>query len=303
MSVHADDPAVTRPLDASTLAAWPLPAHADGDKKQRGTVLVIGGSPVTVGAVLLAGLAALRMGAGRLQLATEAASRPHLGIAVPEALVLGLDADEEGGLLADPAQGRLWSCLAGASSVLFGVGMVGRAAAARLLGEVVQRMDPAATLVLDALGLACLRDLPPEHRDALRGRLALTPNDEELALLEPLGADPNLGRADRVRHIAHDLGALVSCFGCVAAPDGTIWQAEASCPGLGTSGSGDVLAGLVVGAAARADDLVQAGCWATAVHLDAGAYLSARCGGLGFLARELLDAVPTVMQRLADAGS
>lgn len=88
------------------LRAWPLP-DPQGDKESRGTVLVVGGSRFTPGAVLLAGVAALRAGAGRLQLAVDQTTAAALSIAVPEAKVVGLPekgADVPGELLDMAAQ-------------------------------------------------------------------------------------------------------------------------------------------------------------------------------------------------------
>jgi ADP-dependent NAD(P)H-hydrate dehydratase len=73
------------------LRAWPLP-DPQGDKESRGTVLVVGGSRFTPGAILLVGVAALRAGAGRLQLAVDQTTAAALSIAVPEAKVVGLPA-------------------------------------------------------------------------------------------------------------------------------------------------------------------------------------------------------------------
>jgi ADP-dependent NAD(P)H-hydrate dehydratase len=89
VSPRAEDPldrGGVRPLDAEALRAWPLPIDDDGDKYSRGTVLIIGGSITTPGAVLLAGRAALRMGAGRLQIATAAEAALHVAIALPDAV-------------------------------------------------------------------------------------------------------------------------------------------------------------------------------------------------------------------------
>ena len=69
--------AATVPLDAALLRAWPMPVRQGGDKFARGTAVVVGGSPRTPGAVRLAGEAALRMGAGRLQIATASRGRGH----------------------------------------------------------------------------------------------------------------------------------------------------------------------------------------------------------------------------------
>ena len=78
-------------VTAELLHQLPLPqASDDSDKDDRGRVLVIAGSPEVPGAALLAGVAALRAGAGKLQIATASSIAPHLGLAVPEALVVAL---------------------------------------------------------------------------------------------------------------------------------------------------------------------------------------------------------------------
>src|SRR3954447_16202686 len=78
---------------------WPLdPPDQEVTKNERGTVLVVGGARSTPGAVLLAGIAALRVGAGRLTVATCEDYAGSLGVAMPEAGVFGLPTTEGGGL-------------------------------------------------------------------------------------------------------------------------------------------------------------------------------------------------------------
>lgn len=91
---------------------------------------------------------------------------------------------------------------------------------------------------------------------------------------------------------------MVSCRGWIADPQGALWQVATGHSGLGTSGSGDVLAGAVVGLLARGAEPAQAACWATHIHAAAGDRLSARIGPLGFLARELVDELPVVITEL-----
>ena len=101
---RADSPTA---LDAALLRAWPLPVDEHGDKLARGTVLVVAGSTTTAGAALLAGTAALRMGAGRLQIATAAPVSIGLSVAMPEAMVLPLPVDDEGEMLAQGVEDAL----------------------------------------------------------------------------------------------------------------------------------------------------------------------------------------------------
>ena len=70
-------------------------------------------------------------------------------------------------------------------------------------------------------------------------------------------------------------------------------------PGLGTSGSGDTLAGVIAGFAARGSDALTAALWGVFVHAAAGKRLAARIGTVGFLAREILPEVPGIVDRLS----
>jgi NAD(P)H-hydrate repair Nnr-like enzyme with NAD(P)H-hydrate dehydratase domain len=85
----------------------------------------------------------------------------------------------------------------------------------------------------------------------------------------------------------------------IAAPDGRLWVHPDGCHGLGTSGSGDVLAGIIAGLAARGATPQQAALWGTVLHGTAGRELSRRVGTLGFLAREIAGGVPGLLDRLA----
>jgi NAD(P)H-hydrate repair Nnr-like enzyme with NAD(P)H-hydrate dehydratase domain len=125
----------------------------------------------------------------------------------------------------------------------------------------------------------------------------MTPNSAEACrLLERDLDDP----ATDVPAIAKRYQAVVSCQGWIADPDGGCWQITTGHVGLGTSGSGDVLAGALAGLRARGATASQAACWGTYLHAAAGDRLTARVGKLGFLARELLDEMPGVMAELVN---
>jgi hydroxyethylthiazole kinase-like uncharacterized protein yjeF len=294
VSARAEPPSTPAALEAALLSSWPLGVDASDTKATRGTALVVGGSRFTSGAVLLSGLAALRMGAGRLQLVAADTVADHLSIAVPEAMVLPLGLCGSGALRLPSGDDPLIRHVGRAQSLAIGPGLVDEDEATALL-ELVLRATGAQTVVtIDALALRCLPALDPALLAGLRGRLILTPNDEELTALVSDDVDAT-DRVGRCAHVADLYGAVVTSFGVVAAPDGRLWAIGHSCPGLGTSGSGDVLAGLAAGAAARAGDPVRAACWATYVHTEAGLRLTRRCGPVSFLARELIDEATGVM--------
>jgi ADP-dependent NAD(P)H-hydrate dehydratase len=265
-------------LTPQLLREWPLPSPGEGGgKHERGTVHVIGGAVSTPGAVLLAGLSALRVGAGRLQITTVEATAVALAVQVPEAMVRGATADDAGSLTEVEA--------GSADAVVLGPGVLGDGIQ-KLVRSVVSGLQGA--LVLDALALV---DLEPQH---LGSRAVLTPNLDELEALAGRAGDD----LDRAREVSARFSAVVCTQGWVAAPDGRCWRNEAGSVGLGTSGSGDVLAGVVGGLLARGAAPDQAACWGAYLHAAAGDLLAGRRTPLGYLARELSEAVPEVLSGL-----
>lgn len=274
------------PLTDTLLSSWPLPSDPEDNKFDRGTTVVIGGTSAMAGAVLLAGEAALRVGAGRLQIATVEPAVPALMAAVPEALVEGHPCSPRGNVDAARVSEGFLRRLQSASAVLIGPGTHDVPETSALLARVLPRIGAETVVVLDAAAIPAIASVRPELR-SFRGRLVMTPNEGE--------AEALVGRATDAASIARAEGAVVSMDGLVASHDGRSWLAAQRLPGLGTSGSGDVLAGLAAGTAARSRDAAQAACWATYLHVAAGADAGRRIGPIGFLARDLLPAVPRLM--------
>ena len=279
-------------LTPATLRKWPLP-RVTGDKHARGTVLIVGGARQTPGAVLLATEAALRLGAGRVQIATTGSTATHLAVALPEAYVEALPESPAGDLLPSAAP-RILELATGADAVLMGPGLSDPLASAHLLGEVVPHLD--VTLVLDALATAYLT--PDLRRVAhLEGRVLLTPNVSELAAT--LGRDATDVRGDTeaaTRSLARQTRATVLSgdeTSYVATPDGRCWSTSAGTSGLATAGSGDVKAGAVVALCARGVAVEQAAVWAAHCHGVAGNRLGARWPG--FLARDVVRELPAAL--------
>ncbi|MCW2777674.1 MAG: NAD(P)H-hydrate dehydratase [Frankiales bacterium] len=279
-------PAVVTPR---LLRAWPLPEPSDdGDNHDRGTVLVVGGADSTPGAVLLAGLAALRVGAGRLQVATVRATQAALGVALPEAMVLGLEAGPSGSL-APSVAADLESAVDSAAVVVLGPGLLDKGEVGELLAALLPKVAHA-SVVLDAVALSALATRA-DLCGPLSGRLVLTPNGGEVKAL-CRGDDLD------VPGLAARYGAVVAASREVADPDGGWWSSETGGIGLGTSGSGDVLAGVVGGLLARGCTPSQAAVWGQYVHAAAGDRLAADLGRTGYLARELLDELVPVLSGL-----
>src|SRR4051812_26578512 len=134
----------SQPVSEELLRAWPLPQPDDADsKEERGRILVVGGSRSVPGAVRLAGEAALRVGAGKLQLATAASVAPGLALAVPEALVVALDEEDDGTLRADAGK-VVAERAAGVQALVVGVGMSEPDAVREIVRTLVEVEGPSA---------------------------------------------------------------------------------------------------------------------------------------------------------------
>jgi len=291
---------VTPPL----LRDRPLPpVGVTTDKGSRGRVLVIGGTTETPGGVLLAGLAALRVGAGKLQLATAAVAAPMLAVAVPEARVVALPADGDGISPSRVAE-VIGPLVARSDAVVVGTGTMDPDATGALLREVVPMIADDAALVVDAGALPVLHDAP-EILESMGARAVVIPNPNEAAQLlgvevEAIGDDPEAAIVEAVAR----LGCVVALRApdtLIAAPGSGLYLDRCGHPALGTSGSGDVFAGALAGLLARGADPLDATLWAVQLHGRAGEQAAGSVGGQGILARELVDELPRALVGVAGA--
>ena len=291
----AGEPAWTR-LDPHLLRRWPLPHVADdADKEARGRVLVIAGSREIPGAALLAGIAALRAGACKLVVATAQSVAQPLALALPEAREIALPETDRGALAPDAVE-LLADSARETQVALLGPGLMDDTGTCRVVEGLLPLLAHA-PVVLDALAMDIVRRHPRFDQPLL-----LTPHAGEMAHLlgqgkEDILADP-LRAALTAARTWNAVIALKGATTVIATPWGACWRHEGGHPGLATSGSGDVLAGLIAGLAARQAPLEQACAWGVVLHAQAGAALARRLGPLGFLARELAAEIPPLVSRL-----
>jgi hydroxyethylthiazole kinase-like uncharacterized protein yjeF len=294
-----------RDVDTTLLRSWPLPVPSDdADKEDRGHVLVLGGSREMPGAVILAATAALRAGAGKLTIATGRSVAQLVALAIPESRVLGLAENDAGGFTVE-AVAALDPLADKISAILIGPGMRDETATARLVHALLPRLEGSDTKVLlDAEAMGAVLH-PPAGAAPFRFNVPVlfTPHAGEMAHLTGIDKDAIGDAPDRhALEAAQRWNAVVALKGArtvIAAPDGEHWQHEGGNVGLATSGSGDVLAGIVAGLAARGATLAQAVAWGVALHARAGETLAGRFGKLGYLARELCDTIPALLEQAA----
>lgn len=278
----------------------PLPRPDEsGGKEQRGRVLVIGGGRETPGAIVLAGTASLRAGAGKLQIATGDGNAPLVASLIPESRVVSIPETKTGAWGASAVK-ALREHAEGANALCVGPGMLENVWVGRFVKNLLN-VRVKAKVVLDAGAINSLS----EGREFLRsfeGRAVVTPNAEELAAVfgvceERVAARPR----EYALRAAEKFGAVVVLKGRethIADTDGASLVNRRGALGLGTSGSGDILAGIVAGLLARGASPLVASAWGVFVHALAGERLAKRVGRLGFLARELLPEIPLVMNDL-----
>lgn len=274
-------------LDADLLQSFPLPRlPAESDKEDRGQALIVAGSREVPGAAILAAVAALRAGAGKLQVVTDPDVAVPIAIALTGARVLaGFAASIE--------------AIKTASATTLGPGMDRGAELETLLSEVLA-LRGETPLILDAAPLCCLTGFDAQVRE-WPGGVALLPHSREMGLLlecdaEEVEMDP-LHAAQRAAERYGAVALVKGGISMIAAPDGRAFRFRGGGVGLATSGSGDVLAGIVGGIAARGADPLTATLWGVWLHGEAGRALSTRIGKVGFLAHEIANEVPGLLGR------
>ena len=285
------------PLDRDLLKRFAIPEH-DGanDKDDRGRILVIGGSRAIPGGALLAATGALRAGAGKLQIATVDSIAIPLAIAMPEALVAGHPEGEDGGFH-DAAIPLLSDRCNSVDAVVIGPGMRDGPVVEQLLATVLA-LNPAMPLVVDAAALAASPANDAGFK-AWKGGAVMLPHIGEMATLlqidkHEVDADRD-GAARRAAKRYQSVTLMKGPTSTIVAPDGETFVYAGGGIGLGTSGSGDTLAGIVGGLLARGMDPLGATLWGVWLHGEAGRRLAQAQGPVGFLAREIPGLVPGLL--------
>jgi len=299
---------------------------SDAHKGTFGAALIVAGSMNYPGAVLLAGRAAYRVGAGLVQLAVPGPLQNMLAGHIPEATwvllphemgviaqdgfeVLAKNIDRATALLVGPGLGLedttagfIRQVAGGKSSrhargaMGFGIGAGSQPAPA---GEPQHTLPP---MVLDADGLKLLARVP-DWQKTIPAPAVLTPHPGEMAILTGLSVDEI--QADRMgvaRRFAQEWGHVVVLKGAltvVASPEGVARVIPVASAALARAGTGDVLAGLITGLRAQGVPAFEAACAGAWIHAQAGL---AAAGWLGsdsaVLAGDVLDSVAEILQSL-----
>jgi hydroxyethylthiazole kinase-like uncharacterized protein yjeF len=169
-----------------------------------------------------------------------------------------------------------------------------------LLPELL-RIEDLGALIVDATALS-IADKFLARPNNLAGKTIITPHAAEMAALCDLSVEEVERDSQPIAQEAarrfQSIVVLKGAESVICSENGPAYLNKRGNVGLATAGSGDVLAGILVGLCARGADPLRAATWAVALHARAGENLARRLGPIGYLAREIVDQIPLVMRQI-----
>ncbi len=308
---------LTEDMIRQYLPKRPINSH----KGTFGTAFIIAGSVNYTGAALLAGLAAYRVGTGLVTMAIPAPLHAALSGQFPESTWILLP-NEMGVISADAAH-IVWKNNTRATAMLIGPGLgiedttreflirllthgnerskgdIGFIHNEEIIDEGKRKLIP---FVVDADGLKLISKIK-HWSELLPSPAILTPHPGEMAALTELPVEEiQNDRIETAKKYSERWGHVVVLKGAytvIADPDGNIAIVPVASSSLAKAGTGDVLAGLIVGLRAQGLDAFQAACTGAWIHANAGLLAAKHLGNnASVLARDVLNAVPQIMSDL-----
>jgi ADP-dependent NAD(P)H-hydrate dehydratase / NAD(P)H-hydrate epimerase len=295
-------------LEPGEFRGLPLVRRRDSNKGTFGHALVVAGSLGKSGAAVLAGRAALRVGAGLATVATPTDVLPVVAAGMPELMTAPLLATEAGSAsVANFDYGRFAAILHGKSVLAIGPGLSTDDQAQQFIRAAVLGADQ--PVILDADGLNAFAGQAELLNTRKAAMLAITPHPGEMARLLGLTVpDVQARRLDVALETAARWNACVILKGfhtILALPDGRAFVNTTGNPGMATGGTGDVLTGMLAGLTAEFgvehwERVLGLGIY---LHGLAGDLAAARVGEIPLVASDLIEALPAAFaQLLAECG-
>jgi NAD(P)H-hydrate epimerase len=276
----------------------------ESNKGSYGHVLVIGGSLGKAGAAAMAGISALRIGAGLSTVATAESVLPTVAGFYPELMTVPLP-ETDGGTIATSAGVNIEELLKSMTVVAIGPGISRDPHTATLVRSLVTNQKT--PVVVDADGLNAFE----HHTGELNGKgrtLVITPHPGEMARLAGCTtAEVQKDRLGIARNFARQHELIVVLKGhrtLIVQPDGEAWVNITGNPGMATGGTGDILTGMVAGMIAQhPKDALKAVCAAVYLHGLAGDVMRESEGEHSLVATDLLRGLPEAFDRARKAAA
>ncbi|MBV9573498.1 MAG: NAD(P)H-hydrate dehydratase [Acidobacteriales bacterium] len=283
---------------------WAIkPRPADSNKGNFGHVLVTGASVGMSGSAAMAGMAALRSGAGLVTIACPKSALPTVASFHPELMTRPLEETDAGSIAMRALDyGRLDELVKGKTVLAIGPGVSRNAETSEFVRTIVKKYDM--PIVLDADGLNAFEGYTHELSGAERP-LVITPHPGEMARL--LGSSVREIQSDRLeaaRKFAADHNLIVVLKGhrtLIAQPNGEVWVNPTGNPGMATGGTGDILTGIIASLIGQNPNrIVDAVVAATYIHGLAGDVACEIKGEQSLVATDLITFLPDAFRRIKE---
>jgi len=284
-------------LTPGLVQAWLPKRQPESHKGTYGRVAVIGGAEGMTGAAALAGMAALRAGAGLVTLGLPRSLHGLMEVKLTEVMTRPLPETDQKTISRD-ALTEVQSLVEWADVVAVGPGISTEPATRALVRDLITELKKPA--VIDADGLNALAG-HTEILEKCQAPLVLTPHPGEMAgLLGIKTSEVQDNRIEVVTAAAQKWGATVVLKGArtlIAASDGSLYINPTGNPGMATGGSGDVLTGVIAGLMAQGLSPVHAAAAGAFFHGLAGDQAGRSKGEPGLVAGDILDALLAARDR------
>jgi ADP-dependent NAD(P)H-hydrate dehydratase / NAD(P)H-hydrate epimerase len=297
--VYESDPSILLSVsEAQDFAPLFQPRPSESNKGMYGHVLVIAGGRGKTGAAAMAGIAALRAGAGLSTVASAASAISAIASYAPEIMTEPLAETDAGSIAMRAPDDPVLAAITDKKTVIaIGPGMGQNPETVQFIRRFVQESRTPMVVDADALNAIAGQTMRFE------GLRIFTPHPGEMSRLTGKSiADIQKDRIGTAREFAAKRGVYLVLKGnrsVIAFPDGRVWINPTGSPAMATGGTGDVLTGMIAGLLAQFPDQLENA-------LLAAVYLHGRAGELGaevlgeksFMATDLFEFLPEAMREI-----
>lgn len=275
-----------------------LDRRKDTHKGTYGHLFIVSGSFGKTGAAVMAGKAALKMGAGLVTVGTPQSCLPMVARGMVELMTEPLDETPEG-TLASQALEQVMALSEGKDAVMIGPGISSHESTAELVLSLLPRLKIPIVLDADALNIVASQ---PEVLKSISPPVVMTPHPGEFARLLNVSAQQVVKeKLELVPRFAQEYGVFLVLKGyktLTAAPDGMVFINPTGNPGMATGGSGDVLSGMIASMIMQSDNLLEALLAAVYVHGLSGDMAVEKIGEKPLIASNITSYLPLAIKAL-----
>ena len=287
-------------LTSAQIRTYLQPRSADTHKGRTGHLLVIAGSPGKTGAAAMTAMSAMRAGAGLVTLGIAESLNPILETQVLEVMTAPLP-EIQNGALGTSAFENIKKMEAGKTCLAIGPG-IGQAGETQSLVNKIIRQSRI-PVVIDADGLNNIAG-QTQLLKSLKPPTVLTPHPGEMArLIDVTPAEVQQNRLQCAREFATNFKVHIVLKGAatvIAHPDGSAYINPTGNPGMASGGMGDVLTGVLAGFITQGFTPEAAAHASVYLHGAAADTLSKTIGPIGYLAGEVMNAIPGEVKKILE---